>query len=205
MRILVYGDSITQGFYDSQGGWVERLRRRYDTATNSGDRPTFFNLGISGDMTANVVKRFAVETENRRSLNQGFAFIFAIGINDTYLKGGQPVSTPEAYADALDMLFAAAGHYSNRILFVGLTPVDEPRTTPVSWINIDYTNARILEFEDVLRKFCLKNELPHVEVFGKFQAKQKEQNLLSDGLHPNDAGHELIAELVKPELDRLMQ
>jgi len=28
--------------------------------------------------------------------------------------------------------------------------------------------------------------------------------LFDDGLHPNDAGHELIFELVQPELDKLL-
>lgn len=30
MRVLVFGDSITQGFWDTEGGWVERLRKYYD-------------------------------------------------------------------------------------------------------------------------------------------------------------------------------
>jgi len=207
MRVLVFGDSITQGFYDSHGGWVERLRSAYnmlEAKEPAGDGPILFNLGISGDMTANVVKRFAVETENRRTPKQDFAFVFAIGINDSYLDGQKEVSTPEMYAEALDTLFAAAGHYSDKILFVGLTACDETRTTPVAWRDISYTNQRIWQFEEVLRKFCKANQLPHVKVFEKFQATQKEQNLLTDGLHPNDAGHQLIAELVSAQLKNLL-
>ena len=62
-----------------------------------------------------------------------------------------------------------------------------------------------MKFEESLRKFCIKNKLPQVQVFEKFQAAQKDQELLADGLHPNDAGHQLIASLVKPELDKLLK
>ncbi len=208
MRVLVFGDSITQGMYDSRGGWFDRLRNPYDMAAaanpGSDDNITFFNLGVSGDMAANVFKRFAIETENRRRLEQDFALIFAVGINDTYMKGQNGVSTPELYAETLDAIFAAAGHYSDRILFVGLTPCDEAKTVPVSWGLISYFNDRILQFEEVLRKFCIENKLSHVQVFEKFQEQQKKENLLADGLHPNDAGHQLIADLVKLELDKLL-
>jgi lysophospholipase L1-like esterase len=51
MRILVFGDSITQGFGDTEGGWVERLRHDYDVETIKDLRantnyPTIFNLGF---------------------------------------------------------------------------------------------------------------------------------------------------------------
>jgi lysophospholipase L1-like esterase len=34
--------------------------------------------------------------------------------------------------------------------------------------------------------------------------KQSKQQLLSDGLHPNNVGHELIANLVRPEFEKLL-
>jgi lysophospholipase L1-like esterase len=33
MIVLVFGDSIAQGYWDSEGGWVERLRKANDSAT----------------------------------------------------------------------------------------------------------------------------------------------------------------------------
>ncbi len=210
MRILVFGDSITQGFWDLEyGSWVQRLRKEYDKQTIknlTGDWPAFFNMGVDGDMTKGVIKRFATDIEHRRYLDDPFIIIFAIGLNDTLFSGDEKVSTPEVYAEELDALFAAAGHYSSKILFVGLTPVDDKLCNP--WIYSSggkcFKNERILEFEEVLRKFCIKNKLPQVQIFEKFQERQKRENLLADGLHPNDAGHQLIADLVKPELEKLL-
>jgi lysophospholipase L1-like esterase len=53
--ILCFGDSITQGYIDLEGGWTQRLRRHLDQdATVPRGATTFpahavFNLGISGD------------------------------------------------------------------------------------------------------------------------------------------------------------
>jgi hypothetical protein len=42
----------------------------------------------------------------------------------------------------------------------------------------------------------------YVEEFSKRHSSGKD--LLDDGIHPNSAGHALIAELVKPKLDKLI-
>jgi hypothetical protein len=53
--ILCFGDGITQGYVDLEGGWTQRLRRRLDQpATVPVGATTFpahavFNLGVSGD------------------------------------------------------------------------------------------------------------------------------------------------------------
>jgi lysophospholipase L1-like esterase len=49
VRVLVFGDSIAQGFWDSEGGWVERLRKHYNSLAledlKSNQQPEIFNLG----------------------------------------------------------------------------------------------------------------------------------------------------------------
>ncbi len=208
MRVLVFGDSITQGFWDSKGGWVNRLRKHYDERQlrdlEHDTEPTIFNLGVSGDRIASLLWRFENETMARLGREEQIACVFAIGINDTYLEGKDPVASPDIYQESLNELLNKAKKFTDRILFVGMSPCDEAKTTPVAWRDITYTNERILEFEQVLKKFCEDNDLPYVQIFEKFQAKQKEQELFADGLHPNDAGHQLIAELVKPALESLI-
>lgn len=210
MRILIFGDSITQGFWDLEyGGWVQRVRKEYDRQTVknlAGRWPAFFNLGIDGDTTASVVKRMGYEIEARRWQDDPFVLVFQVGINDTQFAGDEVMATPEKYREELDVLANAAQHYSDKILFIGLAPVDDALCNP--WAHsptgVSFKNERILEFEGELRKFCIEKDIPCVQIFEKFQAAQQESNLLADGLHPNDAGHQLIAELVKPELDTLL-
>ena len=64
---------------------------------------------------------------------------------------------------------------------------------------------RFIEQRPQVQKVAAEQKLPFVPVFETFQAKMAAgENLLADGLHPNDAGHELIFQLVRPELDKLL-
>lgn len=124
MRVLVFGASITQGFWDTEGGWVQRLRSHYDKLNlknSNRDQPTIFNLGISGEMTSGLLKRFTNETEARVWPNEKFTFIFSIGTNDAAVDGTDKLhSTPERFRNDLEALVEQAKKYSDRIMFVGL-------------------------------------------------------------------------------------
>ncbi|MBX4201877.1 hypothetical protein KW803_03225 [Candidatus Saccharibacteria bacterium] len=209
MRILVFGASITQGFYDTDGGWVARLRKYYDELLVNNpehDQPTVFNLGISGDTSSRLLKRFENETNARKYPGEEFALIFCIGTNNSYVKGnGEQNSTPEVYGRDLEELVGKAKNFSNKIMFVGLPPCEETKTTPVSWKDIHYTNERILLFENVMREVCTTSNIPFVKTLEPIKERlDKGEDLYSDGLHPNNTGHQLVFELVRPELDRLL-
>jgi lysophospholipase L1-like esterase len=206
MRVLVFGDSITQGFWDVDGGWVSRLRRAYDQKaidTDDYDQPTIFNMGVSGNSSDDVLARFDNETKVRA--NEELAFVFAIGVNDARTKAGVNFSDVERYHKNLTKIVSQARQYSDRILFVGLTPCVEERSNPVSWGDTGYTNARIKEFDSTLKEFCEQNGLSFVEIFEPFTKAGSETELLPDSLHPNDDGHQLIADIVKPKLEELLK
>lgn len=206
MRVLIFGDSITQGFWDIEGGWVSRIRKHYDQQMIDGtdnDPPTIFNLGVSGNCSDDVLARFEDETKARAT--EELAFVVAIGVNDARTKAGVNYSDPTRYKQNLSEILRLAKEYSSRILFVGLTPCIEERSNPVSWGDTGYTNGRIKEFDDTLREFCEESQVPFVEVYEPFAKTEAENELLPDSLHPNDKGHQLIADLVTPGLFELLR
>lgn len=207
MRVLIFGDSITQGFWDLDGGWVSRLRRTYDKQMIDGvddDPPTLFNLGVSGDSSDDILARFENEVKARKN-NESLAIVIAVGVNDSRTKAGVEFSNTKRYHDNLQQIWQAARQFTDKVLFVGLTPCVESRTTPVSWGDTGYTNDRILTFDKTLRDFCESNKAAFVGIFEPFQIKQQADELLPDGLHPNDAGHQLIADIVGPKIAELVQ
>ncbi len=210
MRVLVFGDSITYGKWDSRGGWCERLREHYDKQAieeTSREFPNVYNLGISGDTTPELLQRFEHETKARVSSSDEFTFVITIGTNDSLTEGpDKPRSTPQKYEQSLDGIIQAAKKYSPRIMFVGLQPCIEAVTTPVSWRNVYYTNERLQSFEKAMRQVCLKNNILHIAIFEAFENKLRagERLFHPDGLHPSDEGHELIFQLVQPVLDKLL-
>lgn len=211
MRVLVFGDSITQGFWDLEGGWVSRLRRYYDERQVkdlvNNDEPTIFNLGISGDVTLGVLKRLDHETEARkwRWPDEQFAFIFAIGVNDSAIDDGVENSNVNRYHEELKAMIDKARKFSNRILFIGLTPCEEEVVNSRIGKDKSLTNKRILEFDETLKNVCTEYKVSYLSIFKPLKNRMDEgRHLFDDGLHPNNEGHQLIFELVRPELDRLL-
>lgn len=84
MHILIFGDSITQGYDDYvAGGWVNRLfidvSAREDKT--SSDYISVFNLGIDGNTTKDLLLRVESEIEQRKDSDK-LVIIFDIGGND---------------------------------------------------------------------------------------------------------------------------
>jgi lysophospholipase L1-like esterase len=128
-----------------------------------------------------------------------FVLVFAAGINDSLTYDtGKHFSSLERYIQDLEDLLAVARLFSDKLLFIGLTPVDDenPRTR-------NYHTERIWQFEQVLRRFTQNHALPFVPLFEKLQARMHEEYVFIDGLHPSDEGHQLIYEQVLPVLQSL--
>lgn len=195
-NILVFGDSITYGKSDAEGGWVARLRsflEQKDPDTK------VYNLGIPGDTTADLLLRFSAETRARLREDSETMIIFAIGINDScfiHSQNGLAVN-PKQFQSNLSQLVEQAKVFSSNIIFIGLTPVDESKTAPDSW-NADksYRNESIAAFDRIIKTACTEREIPFIETWEKFKNLDY-RKLLSDGLHPNTEGHKLIFETVK--------
>ncbi|HKU19039.1 MAG TPA: GDSL-type esterase/lipase family protein [Candidatus Saccharimonadales bacterium] len=211
MRVLVFGDSITQGFWDSRGGWAARLRAAYDEVRLKDpnlDAPLLFNLGICGETSEELCKRIEPEIVARRS-HQGdsFAFVIASGMNDTKIEDGAVRSSPEAYRQHVtEVIWILRQHADvSKVLLVGLTPVDEARTAPTEWNpSVSLTNNRIREFDAVLREVATQSGASYVPVFEEFQKQPNWRTLLLDGLHPSDAGHQLMFKLIQPALQKIL-
>lgn len=210
MRVLVFGASVTQGFWDADGGWVQRLWHHYITQfMEDNARPyiTIFNLGISGDSTRELLKRIENETIARKWPGEEFAFIISIGINDSFLKNKTTENMSiEEYRSNLKKVVEIAKKYSGRILLLGLQYCDEKLTDPTQWNNgISYKNDRIKAFDEQISRTAGLLDVYYFPIFEEFKTRHEQgENLYTDGLHPNDAGHQLIFELVRPELDKLL-
>lgn len=117
MRILVFGDSIAQGFWDSDGGWVNRLRRQYDLMKIEGgheDPPTIFNLGISSNSSEDVVHRMEHEIIARQLPGEELCVVIAIGVNDSRLENNKPYCSEQQYRDNLEQIYKIAANMQRK-------------------------------------------------------------------------------------------
>lgn len=202
MQILAYGDSITQGFYDSIGGWVQRLRtylEQNDFKDNLG-AIRIFNMGVSGNTSSDLLNRFESETRNRLRYPNPI-LLFSIGINDTqYGKDNNTtLISLDQFKENIKLLIQKAQLISPKIVFLGLTPVDEQRTSPCSWKPISYKNQAILTYHQALADICSKHHISFINLYDEW-IHSEYKKLLIDGLHPNDEGHQKIFETLKEYL-----
>ena len=200
VQILVFGDSITYGAWDLEGGWVQRLRKYLDKinlTTNS--YYLIYNLGVSGDTTDDVLYRFKFESEQRLCKEEETIIIFAIGTNDCgYLKSKKSLKiSKNKFKVNIKSLINCAKAISDKIIFLGLTPVDETKTNLLAWNKDVYCkNNYIKAYDQILKEMC-KPPLHFIEVYNNLGDYR---GLLEDGDHPNSKGHDEIFKIVKDYL-----
>jgi lysophospholipase L1-like esterase len=209
MRILFFGDSITQGFWASDAGWVELLRRHYDRIAledlQNRNAPTIFNMGVSGDTTDNLLARIESETKVRIWKDDPIIVVIAIGTNDDVFESFNQQAPSESYKANLQQIIDKVKPIAQDVVLIGSTACDEKLTNPVSWDNVCYTNRELEHSEQVIKQVAEANDLVFIPLFGQFKAElDAGKDLLEDGLHPNDNGHVFIADVVLSVLDKLI-
>lgn len=210
MRVLIFGDSITQGYWDTEGGWVDRLRKSYDEVQvqdlQSNDEPTIFNLGISADNTENILNRIEHETQVRTRHGNLPIVVVQIGVNDSSLREGKPQVELEQYKQNLRTVVEKMKPLSSKLIFVGLTGCDESKTTPVSWGEFYYTNKAAKAYENAMQAIAKEYNIPFVPVFDAFMEKGNAgADILPDGLHPNNEGHRVMFGIIEAKLKGLLK
>ena len=196
-RICIFGDSIAWGACDyDKGGWVERLKT--DLLMHSDI--DVYNFGVSGETTVNLLDRFKTEVE----IMKPELIVIAIGINDSkYLNDPKVTEVNlKEFETNIRTLISEARKITNRIIFVGLTPVDETKTKPrIHQGNTKfYGNKIIQDYNSVLASTCQQEGIQFIGLFNLLKSSD-----LEDGLHPNSNGHKIIFDQVKPIIEKLIR
>jgi lysophospholipase L1-like esterase len=130
--------------------------------------------------------------------------VIAIGVNETAydLRSGRPGPPTERFAATLAELVAAARRHTDRVLLADR--IGEARMQPPPWSEDGaegYGNDRIGAFNAVVRRVAADAGVPVVDCFEEVLAAGPAA-LLHDGLHPNGAGHQLLADRIGEALAR---
>ncbi len=208
VEVMVFGDSITYGAWDNNGGWVQKLREPMDVKNLVDSSVAYFvyNLGVVDDTSAGIVKRFEHEVAARRYLNevQKRVAIFCVGLNDSeiILKKKTNRVPPEEFEHNVNELIRMAREHVDKIIFVGPTPVDETLAEPVPWdTEKAYRNSVIKKYNNIVKSICKGEKIDFIEIFDVV-IRLDYKSLLEDGLHPSPTGHFVIYELIRGYLEK---
>jgi lysophospholipase L1-like esterase len=178
MRICVFGDSIVWGANDPINGWVALLsshawKKEHEVC----------NLGITGDTTDDLLKRFMPECKMRNPK----IIIVAAGLNDAQVRNKRVHVSQKKFEHNIFELIRQGKKFTNTLCFIGPTVVDERKTTPVSWVSASYFNEKSLVYETILKNCCQKMHVQFISVFDVLSKKD-----LDDGVHPTIEGHKKL-------------
>ncbi|TSC69107.1 MAG: hypothetical protein G01um101466_181, partial [Parcubacteria group bacterium Gr01-1014_66] len=150
-----------------------------------------YQLGIPGNTTRDVLNRVRAECEARAP----HVVIFAAGINDA--SGISTPDIPRADLTSLEsnvrQIIRISRQFTDAILWVGLTHVDESRTTPFT--GIYFASARVKDYDEILARICVDEGSIFLPVDTILTVSD-----LEDGLHPNAEGHRKLCAAIYDKL-----
>ena len=199
--IIVFGDSITHGRGEQPSrGWAGRLKNDFESQDKYN---AVYNLGIPGDTSTGLLKRIEVELTSRaihKRKDDRYLTIIAIGANDARGIGApeNPQTNPEVFEQQVTQILSIAKQHSQETIIIGLTPVDEDRTTPYE--NTYFSNEKQQAYNQILQKLSEQNHVQFIDVFPAFSTLNYKE-LLEDGVHPNVKGYDELYDIIREQLN----
>ncbi len=206
MQILVFGDSITFGSWGKNGGWVQLLREHLEKKVdlvNLKDTDIdyiVFNLGIGGNTSEEVLRRFESESKERlMSDEEATLFIIELGGNDASIirETGKNRVSLEDFEQNLNQIISIAKKYTPNVLFLGPVPCVDSMMDPMKFYpSLSLKNSEMQKYDEAMKKVCKSQNIGFISLYNKF-IKLDYASLLLDGAHPNTKGHKKIFSFVK--------
>ena len=192
MNVLFIGDSITEG-WSHAGKYGEGGGRPVWDANFAGEPYCGANFGIGGDRLQHVLWRI----ENGEL--DGIApriIVLLIGTNNTAHNTADEIAAGvEKIVRTLHGKLPAAKVIVLNLLPRADSPQDERR------IKLQEVNEKLAAFDDGKNIFFLKLWDEFLNADGTL----KRTELMPDALHPNAAGHEVMAKTIKAKIDALLK
>ncbi len=182
-RVVFMGDSITDG-------WGKRYGKFFP------GKP-YINRGISGQTTPQMLIRFRTDVIALKPK----AVIILAGTNDIAANTGP--STLEMIEDNLSSMTELAQAHGIKVILSAVMPTcDYIRNQ-----SDRRPNAKIIELNAWMKEYAAKHKAAYLDYFTPMLDDKGvlKKELTFDGLHPNDAGYELIMPLAQKAIDQTLK
>lgn len=202
---LFFGDSITYGEYDGVfGGWVDILKRYalQKFHEGNGDELILFNLGIGGETTEGLLKRMPVELSARNSADGNLVFI-SYGANDLAVKEGVQMVNPEKFKHNIITAVHQAQQFSKDIYLVSILPIAQNIDGVVVGSGKLRSNESVVAYNEILKHIAKEYSLVYIDFYTAL-LEDKEVLLSADGVHPNEKGYGIMAEIAIPIIEKYL-
>ena len=178
--ILALGDSLTAGYgIDKKDSYPHLLQNQLNQ-TFKKVHTKVINAGISGSTTSSALARLKAVIERQKTID---ILILALGAND----GLRGLSIPNIQNNLNKTIQLALDHHIKVILAGMKLPTSHGEK---------YRSS----FEKVFQELAQQHPISFLPFLLEKTAMQSHLNL-PDGIHPNEQGHQMIAQTVFPFLE----
>lgn len=179
--ILFFGNSLTAGYgIDPEDAFAGLVQKRLDSL---GKAYTVINGGLSGETTAGGLSRLDWFLEE-----EPYLFILELGGND----GLRGIQLSETKSNLLSIIDKVKSKYPNtKIILAGMQ-------IPPN-MGQEYTD----EFKAIYPAVAKEKEVTLIPFLLEGVAGNPELNL-PDGIHPTEAGHQIVFETIWPYLEMML-
>lgn len=198
-KVAFLGASITEGFYDLEGGGFVGRFNHWIKAQQP--KSKVYNLGIYGENSSQILKRAIPELMPRKP----DLVVVQICSNDS-ARWDDPDNDPKISIVQMEDNFhtlLSQVKLSSQVICLGPPPVDETKTKPFGTSLVYFTNYDLDRYNNKAKEICQSLDIPYIDIFDQWSKMADYQKILEDGLHPNAQGHQMIFELIKAEVEKL--
>lgn len=182
-RVVLMGDSITDG-------WGKRYGKFFP------GKP-YINRGISGQTTPQMLLRFRADV----IALQPKAVVILAGTND--IAGNTGPMTLEMIEDNFVSMTELAQANGIKVILSAVMPTCDY----IQNQSDRRPNAKIIELNTWIKKYAAKSKATYLDYFTPMLDDQGnfKKELTFDGLHPNDAGYEVMMPLAQKAIDAALK
>lgn len=204
VRIVTLGDSITKGVRPGVNAAETFAAVLESRAKMAGYQAEVVNVGIGGERTDQALARFDQDVIAKHP----DILTVMYGAIDSYVDPGKtgPRISPASFRENLAKIVERAQAANIRVVLM-----TEPRwgaKPPPNGLG-EHPNLRLAEFMKIVREVAVEKKVPlvdHIDVWTSREAGGLDlATVTTDLLHPNPAGHRLLAETIWPVIEPIIQ
>jgi sialidase-1 len=215
-QIFMFGDSTTA----PRGQTLVYAERVKEALQSIGSSLTVYNAGVPGNTTSQALARLQKEV----LVHKPKVIVMQFGINDSAVDVWKtpPATEPRvplaSFIKNYRQMITAAQQAGARVILMTTNPLRWSSKTRELYGKAIYDPAaedgmerpHLLAYNNALRALAKELSLPVVDVHAAYPSYAKEHqsfvgSMLSDGMHPNDLGHQLVAELLLPVIRQVLR
>ena len=178
-RVVFMGNSITQG-------WTQYMPEMFDNKT-------YINRGIGGQTTPQMLLRFRQDV----IAHQPKAVVILAGTND--IAGNTPLKDLETVAGHLFSMAELARVHNIKVILCSVIPAAE-----YPWRKGKSPDVKIPQLNKMIQNYCNENDIYYLDYFSAMTDGKNGliESYGYDGVHPNEDGYNVMADLVEKALDQ---